>query len=237
MTHYNSWPLGKLPVEMQRKEPSQLLEMGYQWNDPRDIVEIFERKLASYAGSKYAVTIDCDSNALFLCLKYRKAIGFVNIPTHTYVSVPMQIMHAGLKPQFRRDLWSGCYELQPLDIYDCAARFTRGMYIGGDALQVLSFQIKKRLPIGKGGAILTDSLEAYNWLKLASYDGRDLNSPYDSIGHIQQIGWHYYMTPEDAARGIILMDMIPPESEDSMSWSNYPDLSLMEVFQSIPVVE
>jgi dTDP-4-amino-4,6-dideoxygalactose transaminase len=111
------------------------------------------------------------------------------------------------------------------------------MYVGNDALQILSFQIKKRLPIGKGGAILTDSPDAYKWLKLSSYDGRDLKTPYDSNSHVMQLGWHYYMTPEDAARGIILMDMLPSESEDSMSWSHYPDLSTMEIFKDIQVVE
>ena len=237
MNTYNSWPLGKLPVEMQRTEPARLKELGYEWDDPRDIVEMFEEKLAKYAGSKFAVVVDCDSNALFLSLKYRQAHGTVMIPVHTYVSVPMQIIHAGLEPIFQRKAWTGCYELSPWNIHDSAARFTKDMYVGNDALQILSFQIKKRLPIGKGGAILTDSPDAYKWLKLSSYDGRDLKTPYDSQSHVMQLGWHYYMTPEDAARGIILMDILPPESEDSMSWSNYPDLSTMEIFKDIQVVE
>ena len=237
MNTYNSWPLGKLPVEMQRGEPARLKELGYEWDDPRDIVEMFEEKLAKYAGSKFAVVVDCDSNALFLSLKYRKAHGTVMIPVHTYVSVPMQIIHAGLEPIFQRKEWTGSYELSPWNIHDSAARFTKDMYVGNDALQILSFQIKKRLPIGKGGAILTDSPDAYKWLKLSSYDGRDLKTPYDSQSHVMQLGWHYYMTPEDAARGIILMDMLPPESEDSMSWSHYPDLSTMEIFKDIQVVE
>jgi dTDP-4-amino-4,6-dideoxygalactose transaminase len=42
------------------------------------------------------------------------------------------------------------------------------MYVGLDALQVVSFQIKKRIPIGRGGIILTDDFEAYKWLKMAS---------------------------------------------------------------------
>ena len=222
---------------MQRGEPARLKELGYEWDDPRDIVEMFEEKLAKYAGSKFAVVVDCDSNALFLSLKYRQAHGTVMIPVHTYVSVPMQIIHAGLEPIFQRKAWSGCYELSPWNIHDSAARFTKDMYVGNDALQILSFQIKKRLPIGKGGAILTDSPDAYKWLKLSSYDGRDLKTPYDSQSHVMQLGWHYYMTPEDAARGIILMDMLPPKSEDSMSWSHYPDLSTMEIFKDIQVVE
>ena len=232
MTHqYNSWPIGKLPENFRRPEPALLKDLGYSWEDPRDIIDIFERKLADYAGSKFAVVVDCCSNGLFLCLKYRKAKGIAVIPSNTYVSVPMQILHAGLTPAFRKNCWSGLYEIDPFDIYDSAARFTKGMYVGGDALQVLSFQIKKRLPIGRGGAILTDSLEAYEWLKLASYDGRDLGTPYDSVSHVRSLGWHNYMTPEDAARGIILMDQIPEENSDTMSWEHYPNLRDYEYFK------
>ena len=52
------------------------------------------------------------------------------------------------------------------------------MYVGNDAIQVVSFQIKKRIPIGRGGMILTDSKDAYDWFKYASYDGRDLRKYY-----------------------------------------------------------
>lgn len=205
-------------------------EAGYQWQDPRDIVTIFEEKLAKYSNSKYAVATDCASNALFLCLKYRQASGKVTIPAHTYVSVPMQIYHAGCEPRFEDTPWSGIYELKPWNIFDSAARFTKDMYVKADALQVLSFQIKKRLPIGRGGAILTDSEDAYRWLKLASYDGRDLRLPYDHDAHVESVGWHFYMTPEDAARGIWLMDRIPEKNPDMMDWHHYPDVRKWPVF-------
>jgi dTDP-4-amino-4,6-dideoxygalactose transaminase len=223
-SRYNSWPLGKLPQEFQRQEPMLIRQDGYVWDDPRDIVEIFEKKLALYAGSRFAVATDCASNALFLALKFRNASGEVQIPAQTYISVAMQIIHAGCVPRLVDIEWSGIYELSPLNVFDSAARFTRDMYVHRDALQILSFQIKKRLPIGRGGAILTDSKEAYDWLKLATYDGRDLSSPYDSIEHVRMLGWHYYMTPEDAARGIWLMDRIPEVNEDTMASINYPDL-------------
>lgn len=233
MTHYNPWPLGRLPKEWQRPEPDLLKSSGYIWDDPRDIVTIFEEKLAQYAGSKYAVVVDCCSNAMFLSLKYKGLVGEVEIPSHTYVSVPMQILHAGMQPVFRDFEWSGVYELGNTGVFDGAARFTKGMYVGGNALQTLSFQIKKRLPIGKGGAILTESKEAYDWLKLASYDGRDLLTKYDSPDHVMRIGWHFYMTPEDAARGILLMDQIPEVNPDTMDWNHYPDLSKMSVFKHV----
>ena len=231
-SNYNSWPLGRLPASFQRTEPNLIREDGYLWNDPRDIVRMFELKLAEFAGAKYAVAVDCASNALFLCLKYRGATGEVTLPARTYVSVPMQVIHAGCTPIFEDFEWTGVYELRPWNIFDSAARFTEGMYVGGESLQVLSFQIKKRIPIGRGGAILTNSKEAYEWLKLATYDGRDLETSYDSVNHVKSIGWHFYMTPEDAARGIWLMDRVPRINDDTMNSSNYPDLRLLSVFRN-----
>ena len=222
--HYNPWPLGSLPVEMQRPEPRQIKEVGYKWDDPRDIVDIFEQKLAEYANSNFAVVTDSCSNALFLALKLREVSGEIVVPAQTYVSVPMQIHHAGARPKFEDIAWTGLYQLGQTGIWDSAARFTRGMYVGNGALQCLSFQIKKRLPIGRGGAILTDNPEDYRRLKYMTYDGRDLKSPYDSEEHVLGIGWHHYMTPEDAARGILLMDMLPDVNDDTMTHKHYPDL-------------
>ena len=222
--NYNPWPLGSLPKEMQRPEPGELRKHGYTWEDPREIVGMFESKLAKYANAKYAVVTDSCSNALFLSMKLRDVKGEVEIPAQTYVSLPMQIRHAGGVPVLRDKEWSGLYQLGDTDVWDSAARFTRDMFVGGSALQCLSFQIKKRLPIGRGGAILTNSRDDFNKLKLMSYDGRDLTLPYSNLDHVQSLGWHCYMTPEDAARGILLMDMLPAENEDTMTHSHYPDL-------------
>ena len=93
-----------------------------------------------------------------------------------------------------------------------------------DGYHVCSFQIKKRIPIGRGGMILTNDIDAYLWLKKSTYDGRDLNIKYDE-DIIKEFGWHYYMTPEDAARGIILMDSIKHDEKDLGGHDNYPDLS------------
>lgn len=237
---YNSWPIGKVPKEFQRPELDKLKELGYVFNDAREVIDIFEKKVAAFAGSRYAVAVDCCSHALFLSLKYAlwNVWGFddeedddipvvVTIPNHTYVSVPMQINHCGLDVNYENIEWSGVYQLKPYNIYDGAVRWTKGMYVGDNALQTVSFQIKKRVPIGKGGMILTDSEEAYKMLKLMTYDGRDLTLPYDHPQHVKCLGYHMYMTPEDAARGIILMDQTPEVNEDTGNNTSYPDVEKM----------
>jgi dTDP-4-amino-4,6-dideoxygalactose transaminase len=226
-TTYNPWPLGKLPEQLRRPEPEYIKELGYKWQDAREINLLFEQELAGFAGSKYAVLTDSCTHGIYLSLQYKKQVRQLNaisIPRHTYASLPMLIHQSGFKVSFREENWTGIYELGNAEIFDSAVRFTEGMYVGENFLQVLSFQIKKRLPIGRGGAILTNDYAAYKWLKLAVYDGRDLEIPYESPNHLKIFGWHFYMTPEDAARGLILMKQIPKQNPDSGSWQNYPDL-------------
>ena len=228
---YNSWPLGKVPRELQRTEPQQLLDSGYFWDDPRDIVDICEGKIADFFGAKYCVTTDCCSHAIFLSLQYCKEFGEIDafddvvVPKHTYVSVPMQVLHAGLHVRFVDVEWEGYYRLEPTRVIDAAVIWEPNSYVDG-SLMCLSFQIKKACPTGKMGAILTNDESAYKWLKLASYDGRDLTTPYDSIGHVQVLGWHMYATPEDCARTILLMDKVKPQGS-YMGDKNYPDVSQM----------
>lgn len=231
--HYNSWPLGKLPLELQRKEPDIIREIGYDWKDPRDIVEIFEEKLAKFAGSKYAVATDSCTSALEL--SFRRLLNTneldlnrpIIMPDQTYISAYILLHQLGFKNINLEDIkWSGIYEFSNTYIYDSAVRWSKNMYIGENALQCLSFNIKKRIPTGKMGAILLDLKEDYDWLKLAVYDGRNLKTPYDSDNHLQLFGYHKYATPEDCARTIILMDCIKDEG-DSASYKNYPKISEM----------
>jgi hypothetical protein len=235
MSKYNPWPLGQLPKEFQRPEPEQIREMGYQWDDPRDIIGLFEAKVAEFAGSNYAVATDSCTHALFLAFQYQYAFDEldpflrtvrVEIPTNTYISVLHTLrkdLNCAVVP--KKIKWSGIYQIGGTRIWDAALRWTKGMYIP-DSLMCLSFQIKKRIPIGRGGMILCDHAIEYEWLKLARHDGRDLDTPYDSPGHVKMEGWHYYMTPEDAARGIILMDNTPEVNEDQGGWENYPEIQL-----------
>jgi len=204
--------------------------LGFVINDPWDVVDAFEKMVANYAGSKYAVSVDNCTDALFLCLRYNNASGKIKIPSRTYVSVPQTIIHAGCTPDFVDFDWSGCYKLDPYNIVDGATRFTKGMYVQ-DTFHCLSFHIKKTVPIGKGGMILTNDKAAYDWFKLARYEGRDITVPYDQ-DKIQMMGWNMYMPPEQAARGIQLFLEVSDDNKDCGGSWKYHDVSGLEIFQS-----
>ena len=243
---YNPWPIGKVPVALQRREPEMVRALGYHFDDHRELVTIFENKVAQFAGSKYAVAVDCCTHAIELSFRYlihKKELDpydtldtgqVLLVPTQTYVSAALVPIHLGFYIVYDDIKWSGGYYYQTgigfinerTRIFDGAVRWKRGMYEGNNSLHCLSFQIKKTIPIGRGGMILTDDKEAADWLKLASYDGRDLTLPYDHPDHVKMNGYHYYMPPECAARGILLMHSIKQEG-DSADWSNYPDVKKM----------
>jgi dTDP-4-amino-4,6-dideoxygalactose transaminase len=206
-----------------------LTAQGYRIDDPWDVVEAFEAKVAAYAGSKYAVALDNCTNCLFLCLKYLGATGEITIPARTYLSVPAAIIHAGCVPRFAPADWTGLYRLDPYPVLDSAGRFTAGMYVSG-TFQCLSFHHRKTLGIAKGGMILTDDGAAAEWFRLAGYEGRDRRTPYDEMLAPTICGWNMYMPPEQAARGILLFERLPEANEDRAGSWRYPDISEYELW-------
>ena len=196
-----------------------------------DIINLFEQKIANFCGSPYAVSVDSCTNALFLCLKYIDKPQTITIPNKTYVSVPNTILNAGYNVKFEDFEWSGNYPLRPLDIIDSAVRFKKDMYTSG--FQCISFHRRKIIPIGKGGMILTDYKDAYEWFRRARYCGRIDGLPYDKHKEFTQRGWNMYMTPEDAARGLLLFDNLLKKSknfEDMGGSKSYSDLSKSKIF-------
>ena len=193
-----------------------------------EVVKQFERRVAEYAGSKYAVAVDSCTNALFLSCMYMNIKGHeVTLPKRTYVSVPQSVIHAGGKVKFKDIKWEGTYKLNPFPIVDGAKRFTKGMYEKG-TFHCLSFHMKKILDIGRGGAILTDNEEAVDWFKQARFDGRHEVPLYHDEFKI--LGWNMYMTPEQAGRGLWKMMGLPDFNKDQKENPPYPDLSKYKIF-------
>lgn len=202
--------------------------------NPYNVVCQLEDMLAEYAGSKYCVAVESGSAAILLSLfwfkkKYGK-LGEVFCPKHTYPSTPCSIIFMGGKVIFTDDQWQGTYRLDPYPIVDGALRFRRGMYQSG-TFHMLSFHVRKHIPIGRGGAILLDDQEAYEWLKKARFDGR---SPVPLMeDNFTQLGLNMYMEPANAARGIQLLQALGNKELEDLKVENqgYPDLSKFDVYK------
>ena len=206
-------------------------------NNPYKIVQMFEEELATFTGAPYAISVDSCTNAIFLCCTYLK-VKEVTIPSKTYLSVPQSIIHAGGEVIFdkteKANSWSGIYQLKPYPIYDAAKRLKKEMYIEG-TFMTLSFHIKKNLGISKGGMILTDNAEAAQWFKKARYEGRsEKNYKEDDITFM---GWNMYMTPQQAAQGLALLQNYNPLTEDQDEINGYRDLTEFTVFKGHKTIQ
>lgn len=204
--------------------------LGYETTvDPWEAVKTFEYELKTYAGSEHCVVVDSCSNALFLCLKYLNITNqTVSIPARTYSSVPMQIIHAGNKINFTDDSWDGKYHLGDTGIVDAATMFEVGMY-EDDTYMCTSFHHRKTLKLGRGGCIFTNDDQFVRWVRPMIYDGRDMYTMYRE-DDFSCIGYHMYMTPEDAVRGLHLLHELPDINPTTGSSDTYHDLRKHQVF-------
>lgn len=208
------------------------LEKLYPIVNDWDWVTHFEKTIAKYCGSNYALAVDSNTNAIKLLLEYLDIKNeTIFIPKNTYVSVPAQIIHSGNIPYFIDFEWEGEYQLHPYPIWDSATRFKKNMHTLR-TYQILSFHHKKILNIGTGGMILTEDREFLEWARPKIYDGRDYTKMYVD-DDFQCIGYHMYMTPEQAKRGLEIFhsDRIKEDNDDCGSSKTYKDLSKQKIFE------
>jgi dTDP-4-amino-4,6-dideoxygalactose transaminase len=214
------------------------------------ITQQFEEELARYTGAPYVICVDNQSNGLFLALYYwlnvKKGKGniftaplTIEVPKRTYPSVPCEVIHAGAKVIFTEvvgETIKGAYQLAPTNVWDSALRFTADMYIPESMMCVSFTGAYKHFKLSKGGAILLDDLEAYNWLKKARFSGRSECSYHeDDFDENPVIGWNFYMMPELSARGLLLINQF--YNSDGTKKHNedlelpYPDLSKFKIWK------
>jgi dTDP-4-amino-4,6-dideoxygalactose transaminase len=213
--------------------------LGKKIMDPYRSVKDFERAVREYSGSPYAIAVDSCSNALALCCQCPflciKEYSEIEIPSITYPSVASAIVHAGGRIKFNKNKpWQkiGWYELSPSGIIDSAKYMARNMFteirdkLNKSVYICLSFHAKKTIPIGRGGMILTDDKRVEKWLRSARFDGRHEKPLHkDSLA---MAGWNFYMTPEQASRGLILMQWLP--DFNLLKPDPYIDLSIYKFF-------
>jgi len=202
--------------------------------DNFDIVDMFEKRLAKFAGSKYAVAVDSCTHAIHLCLEWEKLKDLpkynIDLPSRTYVSVPMQCIHAGFDIRFKDIEWQDHYFIEPYKIIDAAGCFYKDMFVDFESYQFcISFGSKKPFGLGKGGMIFTNNFKAYKWLKYANFDGRDRHKELME-NTFENIGWHYQMIPEVAAQGLVKFNM-EHFYETSSHYHYYHDISKLPCFK------
>ena len=138
-------------------------------------------------------------------------------------------IHSGCQVKFEEVEWTGAYQLKPYPVWDAATRMRKGMYVK-DSFYCLSFHRRKHIPIGKGGMILTNDKEAYDWFKVARYEGRHIDKLYkDDTFDI--IGWNMYMPPEQAAEGLRLFEEIKDYNDDLETSGAHKDLSHFPMYE------
>lgn len=190
-------------------------------------IELFERRLCEFTGAPQAVVVDRCTNAILLCIdllfRFVRATTTLTVPERTYVSVPMTLMNYGYNVEFIDSAWIGNYQIGETNIYDCAVDFRENMYIPGQ-FQCLSFHQKKRLPIGKGGAILLDDGEIAATLRRMRHDGRDSSKPVSADLTDIIHGYHMNMSPDEAARGVLLLNQ-PLTQYVTLGHNDYPNIS------------
>ncbi len=197
------------------------------------VVDAFEAELCDYTGAPFAVAVNSCTNALLLALTWERLRGFphpISLPRCTYIGVLQSVLNAGFEVKWVDTDWqvrgstgirAGTYWLLPSEVVDSARVLESGGYDEG--FHCLSFHAAKQLPIGRGGAILTDNEDAAEWFRAARMDGRAPGDVRDPVFP----AFHCPMPPDVAARGLDILSRWNDRgySPPPLPHEDYPDLS------------
>ena len=191
-------------------------------------IQLFEIEIAKFFGSPYAVATDCCTHAVELCLRL-KNIKTATSPTQTYLSIPMTLEKLGINWSWQDINWQDYYYIGGTNIIDAAVYWKANGYVS-NTLMCLSFQFQKHLNLGRGGAILCETLEDYTEFKKMTHDGRLPGTPWKEQ-NVDAWGYHYYMTLETAALGLERLPKAIETAPKIWTQDEYPYLPDMKVFQ------
>jgi len=235
------------------KAVSGIIKRGMYWTSgPKS--EEFEKMIAEYIGTKYAVVFNSGTSALHAAvLAHNIKEGYeVIVPSFTFIATANALLFAGARPVFA-DIESKTFGLDPEDvkekitdkvkaiipvhyggspclirelkeiaedytlilIEDAAESFgakIKDKKVGtfGDSA-MLSFCQNKVITTGDGGAVVTDSREIYEKLKLIRSHGRLEDADYfSSWKHMDYVtlGYNYRMSDITAALGIAQLEKV-----------------------------
>lgn len=200
------------------------------FKNPFQAILEFEQAICNYTGAPYCVTTDCCTHAIEIAFRLTHDQSPVSFPGKTYLSVPMTMHKLGIKYNLTDDHWRGCYEFVGSRIWDYARKFELGMYVP-NTIQCVSFGMSKPLQIGLGGCLLTDDEAVYRKASRMRYDGRDIFnfSPWIEQKSFQ-IGYHYYLRPEECVVGLNLLEkqQFVQQLDKHFDYPNCKDIQINE---------
>lgn len=226
---------------------NDVIKSGMYWTTgPRG--REFEKELAEYVGTKYAVAFNSGTSALHASiLAHRIKRGAeVIVPSFTFIATANVLLMAGVKPVFA-DVESKTLGLDPEDVKERVTSKVKAVipvHYGGcpclirelkevaadhklllieDAAEALGAKVQKEkvgafgdsamvsfcqnkvVTTGEGGAVVTDSREVFERLKLVRSHGRlesmDYFSTWKEMDYVV-LGYNYRMSDVTAALGI-----------------------------------
>ena len=192
-----------------------------------EIVQEFESKVAEFFGAPYAVAFDSCTHGIEVVLRYLKT-DKITVPTRTYLSIPFLANKLNIELEWKTEAWQDYYYLTDR-VIDAAVLWKKDSYVPGTFMGI-SFQYQKHLSLGRGGVILLDNEHDKNEIKKMSYDGRLPMIPWRDQD-IDQIGYHYYMTPEVAKLGLEKLPEAINKQPKKWSVLDWPDLTEMKIFK------
>jgi perosamine synthetase len=226
---------------------TEAIKAGMNWAVGPNVVN-FEKLIANYVGTDYAVTFNSGTSALHAALLAHdiKAGDEVIVPSFTFIATANAPLFVKAKPVFA-DIEELTFGLDPEDVKEKITEKTKAImpiHYGGcpckirelkeiaednnlllieDAAEslgarvinkkvgtfgdsaMLSFCQNKVITTGDGGAIVTDSKEIYEKLKLIRSHGRLETSDYFSSAEYMDyvtLGYNFRMSNITAALGI-----------------------------------
>ncbi len=192
------------------------------------VVADFEKEIAKFFGAPYAVAVDSCTHGVELALRWTEAKS-ITVPKRTYLSIPFLAEKLSIERIWKDEEWVDYYYLTE-NVIDAAVLWKPSSYIPGTFMGI-SFQYQKHLSLGRGGVLLCSRPHDYLNLKKMSYDGRLPEIPWRDQ-NIFTIGYHYYMTPETAQKGLEKLPAAIETTPRQWTVNDWPDLTQMDIFKN-----
>ena len=90
-------------------------------------VSQFEKELANFFGSPYAVAVDSCTHGMELALRYTNSTE-ITVPKRTYISVPFLSHKLNISLKWNNDIWKDYYYITS-NIIDAAVLWKKDSYI------------------------------------------------------------------------------------------------------------